>query len=58
MEYDDVLPVSLFTSGAARLMLDRHHDLIATFDDTMEREDCERIVAAINAHTDLTNQLH
>lgn len=47
--YDDMLPVCRFTTKRGeRLLLDRHNDLIATFDPSIEEADIERIVHAIN----------
>jgi hypothetical protein len=48
-EYDDLLPVCLHTTvTGARLLLDRHNDLVAQFTSTLEDADCERIVQLIN----------
>jgi hypothetical protein len=47
--YDDLLPVCLHVSkNGARLLLDRHNDLIAQFETTREQEECERIVQLVN----------
>ena len=48
-DYDDLLPVSFFiTKDLKYLLLDRHNDLIATFEPSLEPEDCQRLVDRIN----------
>lgn len=46
--YDDMLPVSLFAGKDGSYLLDRHNDVIATFDKMLEVEEMERIVKLIN----------
>ncbi len=47
-EYDDLFPVSYYQSNVAQFLLDRHNDLIATFDCVRDRAECERVVEACN----------
>lgn len=47
--YDDLLPVSLHqTKDYDLLILDRHNDVVATFDAARETEECQRIIDLIN----------
>ena len=48
-DYDDLLPVSFFiTKDLTYLLLDRHNDVLATFEPSRESEDCQRLVDLIN----------
>lgn len=52
--YDDLLPVSaMFTESDGRTrneLLDRHNDVIATFDPTIEPTEVGKLVKLINRH--------
>ena len=47
--YDDLLPVSVHRQQNGHLvLLDRHHDLLATFAQVVELADCQRLVDLVN----------
>lgn len=49
-EFEDSLPVQVFvTEKGETLLLDRHNDLMATFERTLEPETIVRIIEAVNA---------